>query len=200
MNKKKLSIELSKIKPLTSFNVDLEQYPTDCNLVSDILWNAFQNSDILDKVVADFGCGNGVFGIGALLLGAKSVYFLDKDKKALDVCKENLENLNFNNFKLINSDVIDFNKKVDTVLMNPPFGVQNRKADKVFLETAMKYSKVIYSIHKIESKNFIEQLAKEHGFNIDRIIEEEFKIGKIYSFHTKNKYAFKVGIWVLRAK
>src|SRR3989344_2315130 len=198
MNKKKLSIELSKIKPLTSFNVDLEQYPTDCNLVSDILWNAFQNSDILDKVVADFGCGNGVFGIGALLLGAKSVYFLDKDKKALDVCKENLENLNFNNFKLINSDVIDFNKKVDTVLMNPPFGVQNRKADKVFLETAMKYSKVIYSIHKIESKNFIEQLAKEHGFNIDRIIEEEFKIGKIYSFHTKNKYAFKVGIWVLR--
>ena len=73
-----------------------------------------------------------------------------------------------------NIDVSEFDKEVDLVVENPPFGVQNRKADKPFLEKAMQVAKKIYSIHKIESKNFIDVLCKENGFVVNNIIEFDF--------------------------
>ncbi|MBS3152792.1 methyltransferase [Candidatus Woesearchaeota archaeon] len=199
MNKKKLAIELSRLQHLIKFNVNLEQYESDSNIASELLWLAYQSGDINGKVVADFGCGNGILGIGALLLGAKFVYFLDSDKNALEVCKVNL--LNFysgENYELVLGDVSLFSKKVNTVIMNPPFGVQKRKADKSFLEVAMKYTDNIYSIHKIESKNFIEKLCEERDFAVQNIVERDFAIGKIYRFHKKEKHKFKVGIWTIK--
>ena len=83
--------------------------------------------------------------------------------------------------------------------MNPPFGVQNRKADKIFLETAMKYSSKIYSIHKIESENFIDQVSKESDFSVLGVHKKAFTIKKSYKFHTKEKHSFDVGIWVLES-
>lgn len=197
MNKKKLAIELSKLKKLDKLNVNLEQYQTEGDFASELLLLASINSDINGKVVADFGCGNGILGIGALLLGAKFVYFLDSDKNALDICKENLSNFSDNKYKLSLGDISNFNNKINTVIMNPPFGVQKRKADKVFLETAMQYAARIYSIHKIEAKNFINALCKDNGFKILDVLEREFTIKKSYKFHTKSKYGFRVGIWVL---
>jgi len=195
MNKKQLATGLSKFRALEKLDVKLEQYQINSNFAADLLWLAYQNGDIKNKVVADLGCGNGILGIGALILGAKFVYFLDLDKDALDVCKENING--FKNFKLINSDVYDFSLKVDTIIMNPPFGVQKRKADKMFLEIAMKNSKKIYSIHKIESKAFIEKLCNDNRFKVLNVIERDFFIKRSFRFHTKEKYGFKVGIWVL---
>ncbi len=198
MNKKKLAIELSKLAKLNKLNVNLEQYQTESEFAADLLWLAYQEGDVKGKVVADFGCGNGILGIGALLLGAKLVYFLDSDEDALDICKSNINNLGFKNFEIINSDISNFNIKVDTVVMNPPFGVQKRKADKIFLEVAMKYSDNVYSIHKIESKNFINILAKENNFGVLNVIEREFLLKKSYKFHSRKNYSFKVGIWILK--
>ncbi len=197
MNKKQLAIKLSKLKSLNKLDINLEQYQIDSNLASDILWIACQNQDIKNKVIADLGCGNGILGIGALLLGAKFVYFLDIDEDALKVCLENIKNLGFKNYKMINSDVNEFNIKVDTVIMNPPFGVQKRKADKVFLEVAIENSNRIYSIHKIESKNFIVGLCKDKNFKVLEILQKKFIIKRSYKFHKLEKYEFDVGIWVL---
>ena len=192
MNKKKLAISLSKLKQVSDFNIALEQYVTPGDFAADFL----SLVDCSNKKVADLGCGNGVLGVGCLLLNAKFVYFLDKDLKSLEVCASNVKS--FKNCELINSDVSKFNHKVDVVVMNPPFGVQNRKADKKFLEVAMKYSDEIYSMHKIESKGFISKLCSENGFKVVNIIEKEFEIRKTYKFHTKKKHSFKVGIWVLK--
>lgn len=194
MDKKKLAIELSKLRVLDNLDVNLEQYQTEGNFAADLLWLAYQNGDIKNKIVADLGCGNGIFGIGALILGAKFVYFLDLDEKSLDICKENV---GFGNCEFILGDVSRFSEKVDVVIMNPPFGVQKRKADKVFLEVAMKISKKIYSIHKLESENFISKLTKENGFSVLDIIRKEFIIKKIHEFHKKNRYSFDVGVWIL---
>ena len=87
--KKKLEIQLSKLKQLEEFDLDLEQYTTDSSQASEILLWAFNNGDIENKIIADFGCGNGILGIGALLLNAKKVYFIDNDKKAIKITKEN---------------------------------------------------------------------------------------------------------------
>lgn len=198
MNKKQLEIQLSKLKNLVPANPKLEQYQTEGNTTAQIIWKAYISGDIENKVIADLGCGNGIFGIGALILGAKKVLFLDADKKAIELTKENTSN--YKNCEYYNCDITQFNKKVHTVLMNPPFGVQNRKADKKFLEKAFQISKNIYSIHKIESKNFIEKIAQENDFKIEEIIPIKLLIKKVYEFHKKKYHYTDVGIWILRKK
>ena len=194
MDKKTLQIRLSKLQLLATPHVLLEQYQLEGNLAAELLWKAFLNSDLKDKVVADLGCGNGILGAGALLLGARKVYFLDKDKKALHIAKKNSNNKGI----YLLQDVQDFCKKVDTIVMNPPFGVQQRKADKPFLEKAMDVGKTIYSIHTSPSVQFIKKLSEEHNFNVEEILERKFLLKKTYSFHTHKKYFVQVGIWVLR--
>jgi|SRR3989338_2640685 len=196
MNRKQLEIKLSRLKNLDNLNVNLEQYQLDGYFASEILWTAYQNGDIKGKIVADLGCGNGILGIGALILGAKFVYFLELDKDALKICRENLKA--FDNFKVINSDVSEFDFDADTVIMNPPFGVQKRKADKIFLETAMRCADKIYSLHKIESKGFIDKLCSENGFAVLNIIARELVIKKTYKFHAKMRHFVDVGMWVLK--
>ena len=83
MNKKNLAIFLSRLNKVTSPSSELEQYATDPEIASFLLWKAYMAGDIEDKIVADFGSGNGIFGIGALLLNAKKVYFVEIDKKSI---------------------------------------------------------------------------------------------------------------------
>lgn len=58
-------------------------HPTTC------LMMALMSSYVEDKTVVDLGCGSGVLGLFALQLGAKKIYGLDIDKKALEHTKEN---------------------------------------------------------------------------------------------------------------
>ena len=44
---------------------------------------------LTSKTVVDFGCGSGILGLAALLLGAKSVIGIDNDPQALLASKEN---------------------------------------------------------------------------------------------------------------
>lgn len=48
-----------------------------------------QNIELKDKKVLDLGCGSGILGIGAMLLGAESCTAIDIDEKAPDVVKSN---------------------------------------------------------------------------------------------------------------
>lgn len=45
--------------------------------------------DLQDKVVIDYGCGSGILGIAALLLGAKQVYAVDIDPQAVLATSQN---------------------------------------------------------------------------------------------------------------
>lgn len=47
--------------------------------------------DLKDKVVIDYGCGSGILGIAALLLGAKQVYAVDLDPQAVLSTRQNAE-------------------------------------------------------------------------------------------------------------
>jgi len=190
LNKKALAIKLSKLELPASKEVNLEQYETEGDDAAEILLFAFMNGDIEGKKIADLGCGNGIFGVGALLLGAKKVYFVDVDREMIKLAKKNSSEGVF-----VNKDVLEFNEKVDTVIMNPPFGVQERKADKAFLEKAMEISDSIYSIHKIESKVFIDKLCKENSFIVKEIKPFKFLLKKTYDFHKKEKYYVDVGCW-----
>lgn len=47
--------------------------------------------DVKDKIVIDYGCGSGILGVAALLLGAKKVYATDIDPQAVLATKQNAE-------------------------------------------------------------------------------------------------------------
>ena len=155
MNKKKLAIQLSKLKQIEKPIISLEQYQTESEIAADVLWFAHMNNNIENKIIADLGCGNGILGIGALLLGAKKVFFIDIDNASLLITKQNINDLNLKNAVLIKSEIENFNEKVDTVIQNPPFGVQREHADKPFLQKAMQISSIIYSFHKLSHSQYV---------------------------------------------
>lgn len=47
--------------------------------------------DLTDRVVLDYGCGSGILGVGALLLGAKHVIAVDIDPQAVLATRQNAE-------------------------------------------------------------------------------------------------------------
>ncbi len=191
---KQLSVTLSKLPVFQVHAAHLEQYQLSGDLAARLLWASFLDGNIVGKTVADFGCGNGILGIGAQLLGAKEVFFVDLDSVAIALAQKNSENQG----TFFCGDVVDFSEQIDTVVMNPPFGVQTRKADKVFLEHAMGLSHTIYSIHKIESGQFLEALARDHHWNVDLLFEADFPVKQSYVFHTKKVHPVRIGVWRLR--
>jgi len=185
LSKSQLAIQLSKLKPFENPDVRLEQYSTDSEIAADVLWFAFMKGDIKGKIIADFGCGNGILGTGCLLLGAKKVYFIDNDKNAIEVLKKNIGN----NKKIIivNDDVKNFNQKVDVVVQNPPFGTKKIHADIEFLKKAFQVSNLIYSFHKTSTLNFIKKFVQQNNFEITNIMNFRFPIKKTYDFQKKPK-------------
>ncbi|MFA4640829.1 METTL5 family protein [Pyrococcus kukulkanii] len=195
MRKKELAIMLSKLKGFRNPKPWLEQYRTPGNAASELLWLAYSLGDIEGKVVADLGAGTGVLTLGALLLGAKKVYAVEVDPEAIEVLKENVED--FDNVEVIVGDVSEFSEKVDTVVMNPPFGSQRKHADRPFLLKAFEVSKVVYSIHlaKPEVRKFIERFSQENNFVISHKVTTEIEIPAQFFFHRKRLERIKVDIY-----
>ncbi len=198
LSKKKLAIILSKLKRFENPKIKLEQYTTDSEVAATVLWKALMNGDLGNKVIADFGCGNGILGIGALLLGAKKVTFIDKDKESIKVLQHNLANFSDFDFEIIESDIKDVDIKVDTVIQNPPFGTRTKHADKEFLIKAFNSADNIYSFHKSSTKQFVEAISKDFGFRIIEEIEFNFPLKQEYSHHKKNIQRIKVSCFHLR--
>lgn len=191
--KKNFSIELSRLLLFDKPKVYLEQYPTDSNVAADFLWSALMNGEIEGKTVIDIGAGTGILGFGAMLLGAKKVVFLEIDEKALDICKKNYENI-CNEFDVtgcevdfVQKDISKFEskEKFDVVLQNPPFGIKKEHADKIFLETAFKLSKVVYSLHKSETLDFVDGVSKDAGFKVTHKFKYNFPLKSTMSYHTR---------------
>ncbi len=182
VNKKKLEILLEDLRVPDVLDSRLEQYFTDSSLASSILFYAFYRGDIKDKAVADLGSGNGIFAYGSSMLGAKSVYAVEIDPELAETIEHNCEYLNV---EVLNQDVSDFTEKVDTVIMNPPFGSVVPHADRPFLETAVRNASMIYSVHNEKSYKFVREFYFKHG-----TIISEYKIDillkRSYSYHEKN--------------
>jgi putative methylase len=197
MRKKQLEIALQKLSTHPKPSAKLEQYMTPGDVASTLLHLAYARGDIVDKVVCDLGCGTGRLAIGAALLGAREVIGVDVDEVALEVAKQNAGQAGVI-VKWVKSEVDEFDaKNIDTVIQNPPFGVQRRGADMKFLRKALELAKSVYSIHKVtpENREFIAARAEEMGGSITDRIELEFHIPRQFEFHTRDAYRFKVDLY-----
>ena len=201
-SKGKLAVELSKLEGFREISVKLEQYATPSEIAAEWLWNATLKGDIRGKVSLDAACGPGILGLGTLLLGAEKVYFVDKSKEALELAKVNYDKLREaygidkngkSEFRC--QDIADFNVPVDVVLQNPPFGTKIRHHDRLFLERAFIVGKIVYSMHKISTRKFVEAMAKDHGFTITDLWEYDFPIKATQRWHRRRVHNVKVGLW-----
>jgi len=200
MSKKELGIMLSRLKVFESPSMKLEQYPTDSDIASDLLWNAKMRGDIEGKIIADLGSGTGILGLGALAIGAKKVFFVDIDEKAMSIAKENKSMLEKDLGKKLNAeflvgDVNLFDKKIDVVIMNPPFGTKSENVDTVFLLKAMSLANVIYSFHKSITKEYIERVVQSNGFRTTHYIKYDFPLKQTMASHVKRIERIRVGLW-----
>jgi len=89
--------------------------------------------DILGEFVQDAGvlelfAGSGAVGIEAISLGAREVYFAEKDIRCVKLIRENLKSLGIESFDLAAKDALtvikflsDEGKSFDIVFLDPPY-------------------------------------------------------------------------------
>ena len=201
MRLRDLEIQLQSLERIKEHKVSLESYPTPANIAAAIIYAAeMEHGDIVGKTVCDLGCGDGVFAIGAALLGANRVIGIDLYSKALKAAKRNSTRLGTEDtVNLVLGDVssLTFRGHVDTVVSNPPFGVKKRGADIGFLKTAISSAQVIYSIHLAGEKNrrYLKRIIERLGGTVTQIETFEFPIPKIYEFHRKAKHLTRVDLY-----
>ncbi|CCJ34550.1 16S rRNA (guanine(966)-N(2))-methyltransferase RsmD [Caloramator australicus] len=97
--------------------------------VKESVFNIISNK-IYDAIVLDMFAGSGNLGLEAISRGAKFCTFIEKDKSAYKVLKENIKNLNFedrskayfgDSFKII-KNLSKENFKYDLIFLDPPYG------------------------------------------------------------------------------
>lgn len=156
----------------------------------------------------DLGAGTGRLSIASAFLKAHCVVSVDIDWNALIILKKNVITLNLNDLIFpICADIKSFEVSKDflissekiTTIMNPPFGVQKRGADKIFLEKAFSFSDVIYSIHMTgeKVKKFIFNLVKKFNWEIDNVLPFNMTLERTFPFHTRKTKMIDVNIYRL---
>jgi putative methylase len=204
VRKRDLERALSQIEAHPTPNAYLEQYTTPSNVAAETLYlAAYINDDVLDKTVIELGCGTGRLAIGAALLGAKEVFGVDVDRAAVRVAQKNADNLGVKEkTHWIIGDIDVVKGAFDTVLQNPPFGVQRKRADRRFITKSLELSSTVYSFHKSGESNreFIKRFIEEHGGKITTIFPLEMDIPRMFKFHTKKKKITQVDLYRIEGK
>ena len=194
-----LSRELSNIQLFENPQFKLEQYETPAHIATEWIWEMASKGEVAGKIILYAGCGTGILGLGLLLMGARKVYFVDKDESAMKICIDNHNKLKeayeIGDAEFISHDITLFDEQVDIVVQNPPFGTKEVHADKKFLEVAFKSAPIIYSMHKYSTKSFVEAICKDFGFTITDTIRYDFPIKAKYEFHLKPVKNIDVGLW-----
>ena len=208
-SKSGLAVVLSRLKGFSEPKVREEQYLMDSEIGASVLWNSYLLGDIKGNIIADLGCGTGILGIGALLLGAEQVFFIDFDKKALKTAKDNFSKVKSEGYSLgkVNFRCQEISKleikkgiKVDAVIQNPPFGTKVRHNDIFFLEKALEIAPVVYSFHKSESKGFLELFSAKKNAKITHAWDFKLPLKASFAFHRRQIHRIDVSCFRFQIK
>jgi predicted RNA methylase len=207
-SKKELIAVIQTTKSFNNPNIDLEQYSIDANCAVDIIYYAgFEYNDINPSTfIIDLGAGTGRLSIASALFKAAYVLSVDIDLNALKILKENVLSLELSHivFPLctdirhleISRKFLPNNMKITTI-MNPPFGVQSKFADRPFLEKAFSFSDIVYSVHLANKKTrkFISNYAKKYNWKIDNLLPFYMVLERAFPFHTHKTREINVDVY-----
>jgi len=222
MRLKELVGELQQVRTWPKPKSELEQYPTPPDIAAHMLF-AVEDRDGLEGVlVADLGCGGGILGIGAAMMGAAHVLAVDIDEQVLAVAAQNVAEFDVP-VDVLGCDVLQLSIHApapgtdrattgstasgrsvggafDVVLMNPPFGTrpENNGLDVAFLRAGYALCRSggsLYTLHKTSTRAFIGKTAAELGAEGEVIAELKFEIPRMYKHHRKASADVDVDFW-----
>lgn len=212
--RRELAVFLSKLKTFSKPSVYLEQYSSDSEVAAILLWQAALNEEIEGHIIVDLGAGTGILGIGALLLGAKYVYFVDVDAKIEKEIHANIEILHEHweldiegKYSFICKNVKDLSVADLTAVqcsdspiavLNPPFGTRSKHIDKIFLERAILLSNSIYTMHKTSTKDFVDAFSRDNELVIAWREDTSFPLKQTMDLHKKRIERIEVTLYNLR--
>jgi putative methylase len=223
IRKLELELFLSQLESQPSPKANLEQYTVSEVIAANMLYlAAYVNGDIIDKTVLDLGCGTGRLALAASYLGAQFVVGIDIDKTAIKTASENSEKTGSKTaVQWVLADIEAVSGSFNTVLQNPPFGVQKRAADRRFLEKALDVGNVVYSLHnhpstdkhliqwlratpggllQVEPSPFIEKFVERRRSVVKAVYAMLMTIPRMFDFHTKMKHDFVVDLYVIKKR
>jgi len=212
---------LSKVKPHPAPTPRLEQYTISAETAATVLYvAAYADRCIVGKSILDLGCGTGRLALGAAFLGAKSVTGIDIDKNAVKTASANASEAYLEDrLQWIVGDLDAVHGRFDTVLQNPPFGVQKRGADRKFITKALELGTVAYSLHKrpgqdlfllrkirtssdgavaVSPSPFMKRFVGENGGRIVAVYAMLMSIPHMFNFHNKKTHDFVVDLYVVQ--
>jgi len=203
---RKIDLEkaISKIEPHPTPKAYLEQYTIPSATAAEILYIAtYIYNNIINKTVVDLGCGTGRLAIGAALLGARETFGVDVDKVAVNAARKNAERMDVKRkTHWITADIDVVRGTFDTVLQNPPFGVQRRRADRKFIKKSLESGRIVYSLHKGGKNNreFIKRFIERHGGKVTGMFPMKMDIPRLFEFHTKRRHSVQVDLYRIEGR
>ena len=206
LNSSSLEKKLQQLRKVPSPKLSLEQYQTPPEIAAYVIWEICEHfGDIKDKTVLDLGCGNGILGIGCLLLGAKFVLEVDVDSESLEVAEQNAMDLGFSSeeisftqqdvrsFSMENLDVLGSKERFDIAVTNPPFGTRGQVGiDTVFVQKALENADIVYSLHKISTLDYWLRKKRHWGVDVTPKTKVIFNIEDSFKFHKKRSRDIEV--------
>ena len=112
--------------------------------------------DIIDNsAILDLFAGSGSLGIEALSRGSKLAIFVDSDKDAFEILKQNLSKLKIekNKHKIFHIDYLEFIRtysgNFDIIFLDPPFKIQNKLKLEPIIDLLAPNGIIVY---KVEDK------------------------------------------------
>jgi len=207
MSRASLAVILSKLKRFESPKTKFEQYPTPSEAAATILWDAYTRGLVENKVVLDLGAGTGILGIGALILGAKKVFFVEIDPDAYQFIKENIAivqehvDCELGVWEIIEQDLVADSTSVlpfvDLAVLNPPFGTKQKHVDVLFLTKAIAHAPQVYAFHKSVTKEYVLTQVEKNGARLVQEFPFSFDLPKTMDQHVKKSYKTAVSCFHL---
>lgn len=200
MKLRTLERELERLERVGSPDLHMEQYRTPPVVAARLLFHAAMRGHIKGKSVWDLGCGAGILACGAALLGAEKVTGVDIDPRSIEVARGNAT-LVGQQMVFYVADITDdaafAGAFADTVVMNPPFGVQQRYADRPFIDRALSFGRNVYGIFNAGSRDFV-TFYTEGRATVEEAIRCRFPMRRTFTFHIKEWKEIEVEILCLK--
>ena len=167
-----------KYKGKTIILPSLDSTRSSKSIVKESFFNTIQ-FEIEGKNFIEVFAGSGSIGIEALSRGANKVTFIEKDKSAFKILRQNIESLDDPNYEIYNGDSFEIfptllkNLDNSIIYLDPPFMIREGYEE--------IYTKIIDLIKFIEKEN-CELIVIEHqtGINFNDTIgnykKEKIKI------------------------
>ena len=201
MRLRNLGMALSKLEGKENLEASLEQYSTPGDLASRWLFDIMAFGDLTSGCrVLDLGSGNGILGIGAVMLGAGYVTLVEADETFCEIAETNAEkNLQDENYDIINQvigvDALNLGD-IDLIITNPPWGRLSEGADACFLDLISSLGVTTHVMHSAKAKH-IQKIFENLNWTVEKYGEADFPLPASYGHHKMHRGSTRAGFWRL---